>query len=524
MSTTLNFNLRKPNSKRATQIYAVIASNGKQYKIPIDCKINPWEWDTKGQRPKPQAENAKAIINIITQCYIAFNENFMYFCNKNNVNNLEFIKEQIYKGADMKTTNKTKKNNTRTPKATELLRKAWETYKERKGATLTEGTKKVNEDYLKRFIEYCERIEEDKITMLTKRGISEYQNQLLKQKELSNSLINKLCMWVVKMINNVLACNANFTHYNIVKVDYDKLTEVKRKQEENIHQPLTEEEVNAIENAEGLNAREQEIRDLFIMQINVGCRQSDLWRIFDTDSHKADGKYITFNTQKENITAQVPINDTITRLQTKYAKGFKYINVKDPNKGAYGLYIKKVATKANLTRQITYKDAKGNTIERPLNKVISSHFARHTFINNMINKGYKPDEVSIMSGHADDEMIRRIYGHIGIKENTAILTRATERIEANNKQESSNNIEELINIGVRQGENDKIREYKEVLAFCGVPYQEYAQLTTSEDLFRLIAHYESKAIEKGYPIEKIKELFNNFCKEDYNKFREILKE
>jgi hypothetical protein len=48
---TLNFNLRKPTSKRPTNVYAVVKVCGKQMKIPTTAKINAYLWDSKKQIP-----------------------------------------------------------------------------------------------------------------------------------------------------------------------------------------------------------------------------------------------------------------------------------------------------------------------------------------------------------------------------------------------------------------------------------------------------------------------------------------
>ena len=48
---TLNFNLRKPHSKRPTNLYAVVKLSGKQIKIPTTAKICAYLWNSKKQLP-----------------------------------------------------------------------------------------------------------------------------------------------------------------------------------------------------------------------------------------------------------------------------------------------------------------------------------------------------------------------------------------------------------------------------------------------------------------------------------------
>ena len=86
---TLNFNLREPKANKKTNIYAVIKINGEQIKKPIDCKINPWNWDKKKQSPKftknmteADTENAKQVLNIIYGLRINFNTYYLHIVAK----------------------------------------------------------------------------------------------------------------------------------------------------------------------------------------------------------------------------------------------------------------------------------------------------------------------------------------------------------------------------------------------------------------------------------------------------------
>ena len=47
---------------------------------------------------------------------------------------------------------------------------------------------------------------------------------------------------------------------------------------------------------------------------------------------------------------------------------------------------------------------------KPLNEVISSHFARHTFVTQRLREGYKYEQVGKMIGDSA-LMIEKVYGH-----------------------------------------------------------------------------------------------------------------
>ena len=83
---TLNFNLRKPTSKRPTNVYAVVKVCGKQLKIPTTAKINAYLWDSKKQVPMllnsmsdVERDNAKRVFSIINSFQSAFSDYYCYF-------------------------------------------------------------------------------------------------------------------------------------------------------------------------------------------------------------------------------------------------------------------------------------------------------------------------------------------------------------------------------------------------------------------------------------------------------------
>ena len=82
-SVSLNFNLREPRAKRPTQLYCVIRVDGKQHKIPLQCKIQPWLWDKKRQQPILMSGNEYIlrIIKIISDLKLGFLEKVCYGCN-----------------------------------------------------------------------------------------------------------------------------------------------------------------------------------------------------------------------------------------------------------------------------------------------------------------------------------------------------------------------------------------------------------------------------------------------------------
>ena len=89
---TLNFNLRKPQSKRATNLYAVVKLSGKQIKIPTTAKICAYLWNSKKQLPilsenmsDADRSNAVNVSSIIFSFQRAFADFYLYLCSRKEV-------------------------------------------------------------------------------------------------------------------------------------------------------------------------------------------------------------------------------------------------------------------------------------------------------------------------------------------------------------------------------------------------------------------------------------------------------
>lgn len=114
---SLNFNLRSPNKREKTTIFAIIYNGIKQIKIPIGYKINPILWDNKRQMPKiiseineDEIEIIKEITEKIVEVKFAFSKYFLYICTYHKIINENDIRELLTKCLT-KNNNKMANNN-----------------------------------------------------------------------------------------------------------------------------------------------------------------------------------------------------------------------------------------------------------------------------------------------------------------------------------------------------------------------------------------------------------------------------
>lgn len=407
---TLNFNLRKPTSKRPTNVYAVVKVCGKQLKIPTTAKINAYLWDSKKQVPMllnsmsdAERDNAKRVFSIINSFQSAFSDYYCYFYQNFQEMTSEDVRGFFEKNVLSKLiVNKNMAKNgvpnvTRQRKATNALDKALDIYaKNISDSTLT--TYKYN---LQNFKDYCTDIKRDSVLMLTKKGLNEFEAYLKGKGKTINNIRN--CLRVVKtLVNEILAKHPDFKRYGIeeieVKLPKDKKSEGKKVE-------LTDDEIIAIKNCEGLTPVKMEYRDLFILECLTGQRVSDIPTLFNPDLYTIEGEYFSFITKKEKVAALVKRTPEVLEIIDKYKDGFKHINI-NSRYLAQGetIALKEIAKKAGLNRVISYKDNKGNTLSKPLHELISSHYGRHTFVTRMA-RIMSLEDVKYMTGHKDTQSL-----------------------------------------------------------------------------------------------------------------------
>ena len=426
---TLNFNLRKPTSKRPTNIYAVVKVCGKQIKIPTTAKINAYLWDSKKQIPMlldsmsdAERDNAKQVFSIINSFHNAFVEYYSYlyqnfqeitsegvrgFFENNVLSKLMVNKNMAKNGVP---------NVTRQKKATKALDKALDIY----AKSISEGSFTTYRYNLKNFKDYCEDIKRDSILLLTKKGLNEYE-AYLRGKGKSVNLIRHSLRIIRTLINEVLAKHPDFKNYRIDEVNIKLPKDCKS---EGNKVELTDEEITAIKYCECLTPVEVEYRDLFVLECLTGQRISDIPILFNPELYTIEGDYFSFITKKEKVAALVKRTPEVLEIIDKYKDGFKHININSTHLAqSVTNALKEIAKKAGLNRIISYKDNKGETHSEPLYKMISSHYGRHTFVSQMA-RIMSLEDVKYMTGHKDTQSLNRNYLHQTVEDRINILNKA----------------------------------------------------------------------------------------------------
>ena len=484
---SLNFNLRQPNGNKPTIVYCVIKCGIKQFKISTKCKVNSWQWNKKQQIPTitpnmsdEDRNNNMHLLKVISSIRLGYSEYFSYLCNhsETSIENeiIRYFFTNLLDNIEMANNENLQKGKSKS--ATKMLQMAFNIYYSEISTQTKESSKEQEQSKLNAFFDYCKEIGRDGKGMLSQRGLNDYRAYLIKKSKEKgedgngNKTINLKCNTIKKFINNVLAVHNKFLNEGIKKVEYANLPIPKIDGEDKKRRPLTDEQ-----------KREK----------------------------RGDNEFIVIDTKKEGIKSVIWVTDIVRTILERYEKGFEYVTFNDSYTRKLNNALKTIFTKIGLNNIETWKNAKGIEKTAPLNEIIASHFARYTFINNCFDMGMTANEIIDFSGHSNERMVNEVYK---VRTSTDKIDDAAKTIERLTKKESVSTA----------SEGDKVKEYKDVLAFYQEPYINYRYINDSEELLRIIvSKYEMRLKNKGYTIEVLKKMYNSQSMEDRDKYERLLK-
>lgn len=408
-----HFNLRKPKGNKPTQIYFVVTIGGKQYKLTTSVKVYPDQWDNTLQvaivsntNSKLDNRNNKIANERLEQIKTYYSEFIAYLCSqeKTPTDLIGVLKTYIYKDMVKKTPIDIN--------VVKTIQDAFNYYytniSQVKDSTLIQCEKN-----LKRFTQYIgEKNLTNNVDVFSQVGLNAYKAyliELMDNGKIGKAHINALCQLIERLINNVLVVNNEYQQYKLTPVKYVKI-EDKRQQDEIRRFPLYDNEVQAIKDCTTLTDKEREYRTIFLLQCASGQRISDILQILKGNYEEKDG-VITLQTIKKGTYSQIYITDEISGY-LKEVRDIRFINLDKFDDNLYNKALKDICKKANLNRVIKWKDSRGNAHSNMLWEIVVSHDARHTFATNKVKEGVPYETICLMTGHADDRMIKEVYANL----------------------------------------------------------------------------------------------------------------
>ena len=202
------------------------------------------------------------------------------------------------------------------------------------------------------------------------------------------------------LVIKYIAGSTQGSKYGITPVTYTPIKEVKEEKK----CELTKEEIEAFKAIEVKNNKEQYYKDVFLLQLITGQRISDTLKLIKGDYKVQQGQpcnTIILTTIKRNTIAYITETKEVTELLEKIRSN-KENETKNKKDKSLAHYLKVLFSRAFINRL--------TPSGKQLNDVISSHFARHTFVTIKLREGYTYEQVGKMIGDSP-LMIEKVYGH-----------------------------------------------------------------------------------------------------------------
>lgn len=427
-----SFSIRDVSSNKPSIIYLVCSdSEGKQYKISTGRKILGSQWNRKKQEPiinssfSNDANKGALTTSLILQHLKGEYLKYIYYlCSNNETFNINILRAKINnivtpskvhskkercsrdyseQNINFEITEKdmVKGNIGKTPSATKALEKALKQYIA--DSQVKESTGKVYGLLVgkyKRWIVDVYKV--DGMSALKQSAFDKYI-EYLKAQGKSNADINKVAI-IRKIINSYIAKG---NKYGLTQIIFNPLKD-KRLSDDRVKVELLDNEIEKLENIV-LPAEYQLHRDLFMLAIYTGQRVSDMQNIA-VGVYERKGDFLVVKTIKREKFAYIPLSKKVEFYLSKVEGKVK--KQSDVNfRNTLNIKIKEIFRLAGVDREITFIDAHQKTITAPLYSIISSHFARHTFITRKVREGYSFEEVGKMVGDTG-RVIEKTYSHL----------------------------------------------------------------------------------------------------------------
>jgi len=171
---------------------------------------------------------------------------------------------------------------------------------------------------------------------------------------------------------------------------------------------LTLEERNQIYHTDLSAEPQMEIqRDIFIFHCYIGCRVSDLLRMTNeniiVDRYGTAVEYMPQKTKAGNAkVVKVYLSEIALLILNKYKKPDTKRLLPFISSQKYNVYIKKIMHACGINRMVTVLNpTTGESEQRCIADIASSHIARRTFIGNLYKKVKDPNLVGKLSGHKE---------------------------------------------------------------------------------------------------------------------------
>lgn len=396
------FHLRKPKANKPTNIYLVCRINGKQVKLSTGVKVYPEHWNEEKQEAYiscrlSELDNMNNIITNekLTELKASFVEYKYYLCQHPNEieQGVELLRKFIYKDTMVK--------KQETENAIHWLRNAIIADKNIGESTRADYIKQIK--FFEIFLNETGRcsISFSDINLPLIKGYELY----LLNKDVGKGKTTKTTT-VGNKVEKIICILKRAEQQGMIDIheaNLDKYKKPRSKEGDSNDIFLTEEEISKIYALE-LSGKEEQVRDLFVLQCWIGQRFTDTQSI-NEGIMKDNGNIIEIIQEKTKHKVSVPLLPIAKEILAKYENKFPIFT----NQTALN-YLTKIGEKAGITRLHTVVEHRGDEVTKkqvPVYKLIKTHTARRSFICNMLLRGFDAHLIMKITGHNDVESFQK---------------------------------------------------------------------------------------------------------------------
>lgn len=500
-----HYNLRHHNESKPSPLYLIIRVCNTQYKIPLGVKVLPQHFKNDKAMisfhlSQLDNNNNDLVNQKINEYDNLYNEFISYLCtNPNEVDNVKTIISNLFYSMGRK------KKETRELAIAVLRQLLYD-------KPMSEGAKSLFHGVLDDFYEYLKTLKNDiyieDIDVNLMKGYKKYIS--------SQTVTHSITEETVSILDNTV--NAKFKNILTIlgyadKADIIDITKIRKLKENVIDHTeenqvyLEDNEIELLRNA-SLNGDDAQIRDIFLFQLDLGQRYSDIFKLCGKNiKNDIKDNFIDIIQKKCGSRVHIPLTPYALSVLEKY----NYTLPKFKN-GKMNIRIKEICKVVGIDAICNCREMRGGKpYEYSAKKyqLIGTHTARRSFVSNATAKGISKDLTASITGHKSNAINRY--------DRTTQTTKVNAFVEAmGNAYKSAGNApltlsKPSVSTTDQQTQGNALEnEIKEVLVMFNVPAYLWYNTNDIEELYRLLISIETKICDKANVDYKIlKDLFND---------------
>ena len=397
------YNLVKPKGTKPTMVYFIVRIKKEQVRISTRCKVYPNQWEKNKAKvskllPKLESDNNMILNNQIKIYNQRFDE-YKYLVNCGQIEmNKDTLKHYIYKGQIMKEI----KEALNIP---QTLKKY--IYND---ISFTDATRENRIREVEKFESFLNGRVLNSYSELNTKLFREFQEWLIENVEGKNedgtaspATLNKIVSNLLGSINKYLVANEIISKSQFIDI---VVTPIKQTKNDN-KIALTDDEIYLLHNYQCETEKDEQIRDLFLLECTTGQRFSDVNKVTNNIIHKDGRTYINLVQDKNKAPIQV---DILFEMALEIVQKYDYKLPNISNK-LLNERIKIIAQKAGIkgSEELFFDHidkSKAYTITRERYECVCSHTGRNTFVTMLSLRGWHYHEIGRYTGHKKIETIQ----------------------------------------------------------------------------------------------------------------------